>query len=255
MASLSDLKLDEPLSWKELFTKIGYLGNLSRAIRLVDPLLTLKVESAIESVLEGLPTDKQDRLKSVTLQLKTTFPEITEVQFQRLQKEFEEQSEFESKKGQEQYNYAHSFDHKDPYKYFKFMRQIADTAANTTAICAQTNVAYCYMNGYGTVQDEKLGFEMMLGASERGSLTATRNLGIYYAKGRGTKRDDKKAFETFLHGASRNCAVCQWFLSLCYHVGQGTTQNQNLSIEWSIRAAKNNYAAAIEWLKHRNISY
>jgi TPR repeat protein len=251
-ATLNELELDDTVvSWKEVFTKIKYLGNLSKAARIVDPLLMLKLESAIETVLETLPTNVQERLKIVTLQLEKLCPEPSEAQFRRIQADLQELETFQSKSIQDKFLYAYSFDEKDPERFFKFMLLVASAApvGSLEYNASNVNVAYCYMNGYGTTRNPQLGFEITLEIAKAGDIYAIKNLGLYYANGRGTDQDPEKAYETFLVGAKQGCNVCQYEVAYCYQRGRGTARNKNLAKEWFVCAAQNGNVGAANFLK------
>lgn len=92
-------KLDLDDSWKEIFTKIGYLGSLGKAMRIVSPELTIQVEAAVENVLQRQSESVQSALKQATLFVNRVDPKISEVEFQSLKEDYE----VDLKTGQELY--------------------------------------------------------------------------------------------------------------------------------------------------------
>ena len=69
---------------------------------------------------------------------------------------------------------------------------------------SQLNIARCFEQGKGVLQDDRIAFENYYRAADQGNVEAQYSLGRMYRDGKGTKKDKAKAKRWFLKAAEQN---------------------------------------------------
>lgn len=210
---------------------------------------------------------------------------LDEKQFQDLKIELK--MEFAS--AIDQYYYAITFDKPEAAdKYFKWTLKSAIQGDHD----AQSNVGYCYWQGYGTTQNEKLTFDWSLKAAKQGNTVACHSVGMLYLRGNAVpfnlqlgyefltkakpnytsnnpkrhidfsfglgilekqENNYQKAFEYFTMSNKLDYAPAQYELALCYLFGRGCDINKSQAIDLLQRSAAQKFPPAILQLHELNM--
>ncbi len=96
-------------------------------------------------------------------------------------------------------------------------------------------------------------FRLYSRATDAGYLDAQGNLGVLYIQGEGTLKDEKKAVELFKDGADMKNSVCQFFYAMCLEGGVGVPQDPGAAKKYYILAALGGNREAIGWCRKNNV--
>ena len=113
---------------------------------------------------------------------------------------------------------------------------------------AQFNLAVCYDNGKGVLQDDKQAVYWYTKAAEQGDADAQYNLGNSYSNGEGVLQDYKQAVYWYTKAAEQGHAEAQNNLCLSYAIGRGVLQDYAEAYAWALHAALNGSPKPKEYL-------
>jgi TPR repeat protein len=92
--------------------------------------------------------------------------------------------------------------------------------------------------GKATLQERKLGVELLVCASGKKNCGALRELGLLYLVGDVIEADVGKAVECFVSAADGGDIRGMYHLGVCYSCGFGVAKNQELAVKWYRKAAE-----------------
>ncbi len=122
-------------------------------------------------------------------------------------------------------------------------------AATWGNLDALSNLAFCYMLGFGIPKDEVISARLFLMASERGHAHSMHYLGNMYRDGSGVEKDMEKAAEWYRKGAALGDRFCQFRLAECYMKGEGVHKDEEEAIRFYGKAADQGETQAAEALR------
>jgi TPR repeat protein len=117
-------------------------------------------------------------------------------------------------------------------------RKRLEKAAAEGSSSAQVNLAVCYLNGWGTPQNNGAGFYWLKMAAAQGDARARTNLGILYLKGWGVKTDYQEARRNFQFAAEHGETGAMVDLGFISDGGLGTAKDQKAAAAWYRQAAE-----------------
>ena len=88
-----------------------------------------------------------------------------------------------------------------------------------------TNLAYMYINGYGTPKDLNIGIDYYKTAANKGSALAQISLGRAYTTGKDLEPDYKEAFYWMNKAAEQQNSLALFYLAQMYEYGYGVDQD------------------------------
>lgn len=129
-------------------------------------------------------------------------------------------------------------------KYDIYRKQAAScykAAAEQGHAGAQTNLALCYLNGYGVERDSKKAAHWFLEAAKEGSHHAQMALGYSYLNGNGVEQNYKKAFY-WLSLAAPYFPAAERGLAECYYHGWGVKKDYEKALSMFLKLVDYNLA-------------
>ena len=97
---------------------------------------------------------------------------------------------------------------------------------------AQYYVAYMYLNGYGTTQDEERGLTYLQKSSDQGFEKAMAMMGYFLSEGLHLPQDKEKAFELYTKAAEKGDDDALLNLGVLYYLGDGVEQSTRTALEY-----------------------
>jgi hypothetical protein len=115
-------------------------------------------------------------------------------------------------------------------------------ASEKNHILAQSFVGDCYLDGCGTMKNEKLGFEYYEKIANRNFAHGQLNIGYYcYTNGIGVEKDFKKAFYWCEKAANNGNIIAMFNLGDCYLDGKGIEKDHDKAFEWIKQSAEGGF--------------
>ncbi len=103
---------------------------------------------------------------------------------------------------------------------------------------AQWNLAVCYDDGRGVLQDLAQAIHWFRQAAEQGHSDALIDLGVCYEIGRGVLKDEAQAYKLFRRAADQNHLEGFYHLAQCYEDGIGVPCDPAEAAKWYLKAAE-----------------
>ncbi|GKX56050.1 hypothetical protein SOASR030_21620 [Leminorella grimontii] len=97
---------------------------------------------------------------------------------------------------------------------------------------AQSQLAYLYLNGLGTVKSLSQAVYWDRLAAEKGIARSQNNLGAAYTRGEGIEKSPAQAFYWYSKAAEQGTTEAQFNLAGSYYLGHGVAKNDELSYVW-----------------------
>ena len=97
---------------------------------------------------------------------------------------------------------------------------------------AQYYVAYMYLNGYGTKQDEESGLIYLQKSVEQGFEKSMAMMGYFLSEGLHVPQDKEKAFELYTKAAEKGDDDALLNLGVLYYLGDGVEQDTRKALEY-----------------------
>ncbi|GET04740.1 kinase-like domain-containing protein [Rhizophagus clarus] len=116
-------------------------------------------------------------------------------------------------------------------------------------ISSQLEMGYCYGKGIGIKKDLRKSFYWYEKAANNGNMIAIFNLGHCYNNGIGTKTDKQRAFELYQNAANLGFDKAQNNLALMYENGDGIAEDIDKAIYWYKKSSEQGYELAKNNLK------
>lgn len=110
-------------------------------------------------------------------------------------------------------------------------------AAQSGDVHSQFELAVCYHDGYGVVQDKSKALYWTLQAATNGLLEAQYNAGWYYENGEGTEANPNTAFDWYRKAAEGGLSSGEVALARCYNYGVGVAIDSEEALKWYKKAA------------------
>jgi TPR repeat protein len=104
-------------------------------------------------------------------------------------------------------------------------------ASEKNHILAQSFVAECYKNGYGTIKNEKLAFKYFKIVANENFTHGQLYFGYCYEYGIGINKDFKKAFYWYEKASNNGNIIAMQSLGIFYKYGMGVEKNHNKAFE------------------------
>lgn len=97
---------------------------------------------------------------------------------------------------------------------------------------AQSQLAYLYLNGLGTVKNLSQAVYWDRLAAEKGVARSQNNLSAAYTRGEGIEKNPTQAFYWYSKAAEQGTTEAQFNLAGSYYLGHGVAKNDELSYVW-----------------------
>lgn len=110
-------------------------------------------------------------------------------------------------------------------------------AANKKDANSQFQLAICYFNGEGVIQDDNQAIFWCQKAAEQGLVEAQFVLGECYQYGEGVPQNHTEAVKWYKLAAKKGYAPAQVNLGICYYYGYGVSLNPKKGVYWFQKAA------------------
>lgn len=112
--------------------------------------------------------------------------------------------------------------HQNPAEAFLLFNTLV---AEKNHIKAMFELGNCYIEGFGTTEDDKTGIAFLKKAAENGSSKAMNLLGVCYLNGKGVKQNLDKAANYFKQATEAGNNLSKVNLAQCYIEGKGVPRN------------------------------
>lgn len=109
---------------------------------------------------------------------------------------------------------------------------------------AQTQLAYCYMMGFGVEKNEAQAFKWSQLAAQKGNAAGQCYLAWCYENAFGVQRNYQEAFKWYKASAEHGNTASQYHLGLCYENGYGTEKSLLQAASWISKSASKLYLLA-----------
>jgi hypothetical protein len=117
-------------------------------------------------------------------------------------------------------------------------------------IRATHNLAMCYDNGNGVVQNYTQAFKLYEKAAKKGYVNSQYAMGAMYMEGRGVQKDYKKAIKWFEKAAKQNDSDSMYEIGrIYYYGGHGVKKDKVKAKQWIAKSAALNNEVAKETLE------
>ena len=129
-----------------------------------------------------------------------------------------------------------SFEKQDPPQAFVWLEKAAPSCSE-----ARTQLALCYLNGWGCAADTELGLSILQLQADRGAVSANFELGWLYYSGTHVTQDYHRAFPLLEYAARKDHSAAQYYLGDMYYWGKGVPKDDAKSFHWNKKSADNGH--------------